>query len=123
MSKFLSLLSLLTILAPTAALAQVSNDTDWTVCQGWFQNMMGYGWPMMGGGWWGAGGAIVGLIFWILIIIVIAYVIRALMRGSHFNGMHHMTPEDSALKILKERYAKGEINKQEYEEKMKDLMK
>ncbi len=32
------------------------------------------------------------------------------------------TPIESALEILKKRYARGEINKVEYEEKKKDLV-
>ena len=32
------------------------------------------------------------------------------------------TPADSALEILKKRYARGEINREEFEEKKKDLV-
>ena len=78
-----------------------------------------YSWPMMGSGW-GLGFGIFGLIIWILIIIGIIYLIRALVKD---NYQQTPPPKDSAMEILKERYAKGEINKQEFEEKMKDLMK
>jgi len=84
-----------------------------------------YDWPMMGGwgGGWGIGMGIVGLIIWILIIVGIIWLIRAMLGGRHWNSYYSdMAPEkDSAIKILKERYAKGEIDKKEYEEKSRDI--
>ena len=37
------------------------------------------------------------------------------------SGQGH-TPSESALEILKKRYARGEINREEFEEKKKDLV-
>jgi putative membrane protein len=72
--------------------------------------MNGYGYGMMGGGYW-----IIGLIFWILVLIGLVLLIKYLWNGRVKQG-------DSALEILKKRYAKGEINKGEFEEKKKDLI-
>jgi len=84
------------------------------------KNMMwGYG-PMMGG--WGLAGGIFSLIFWVLIILVIVALVRWAMWSSR-GGRNSWHGEDSAMQILKERYAKGEIDKKEFEEKMKDLNK
>lgn len=83
--------------------------------------MMG-GYGMMGGhgSWFGWGGAIIGFIFWVLAIVFIVAIIRWTIRG----GWHsRWKGKDSAIEILKERYAKGEIDKKEFEEKMKDLVK
>jgi putative membrane protein len=80
-----------------------------------------YGWGpgMMGGGWgYGMGwfGSLLMLAFWALVIVGLVFLIRwfALM-GRERRG------EDSALEVLKQRYAKGEISKEEFEEKKKDL--
>ena len=82
--------------------------------------MMGYYNYGMMGPWFGWGGGIISLIFWILAIFVIISLIRWAVRGGH---NRHWMEHNSAVDILKERYAKGEINKQEFDEKMKDLMK
>jgi putative membrane protein len=65
---------------------------------------------------WGAGFLFM-LFFWILIIVVIASLVHCssnLRRGG-------CNMEKTPLQILQERYAKGEIDKKEYEEKKKDL--
>lgn len=71
--------------------------------------MMDYGYGMMAG--WG----ILGLIFWLLMLIGLVLLIKYLWEGG-------VRKEESALEILKKRYAMGEISKQEFEEKKKDLL-
>ncbi len=66
--------------------------------------------------WHGYGGGMMWF-FWILIIVALAgFVTLATRRGD-------ISPrrEKSALEILKERYAKGEVDREEFEQKKKDL--
>lgn len=65
------------------------------------------------------GGGFFVVIFWILIIIGIIYLVKYLSHGKR----DKQGGEDSAIKILKERYAKGEMSKEEFEEKKKDIAK
>lgn len=70
-------------------------------------------------GFWG-----MGWIWWILILIIILLVILFAVRGtgrSRSSTPGSANQEKSALEILEERYARGEIDKNEYEEKKKDL--
>lgn len=59
------------------------------------------------------------IVFWILIIFAIV----ALIRGVSGERYERREKEKTALDILKERYAKGEISKAEFEEKKRDLEK
>ena len=77
-----------------------------------FGMMDGNGYGMMSGGYW-----IIWLIFWILIIIGLVLLIKYLWEGSGAKR-----GEESALEILKKKYARGEISKEEFEEKKKDLL-
>ncbi len=73
-------------------------------------------------GSWGMGygifGAFMMLLFWILIIGGIVFAIRWLSRdGSGTSSPGHEAPLD----ILKKRYAKGEIDREEFVEKRQEL--
>jgi putative membrane protein len=78
------------------------------------QGMMGWGYGM---GWVGM---ILMAAFWIAVIVGIIFLIRWLVISTGTGGRAAKS-EDSALEILKRRYARGEINKEEFEEKKKDL--
>jgi putative membrane protein len=58
--------------------------------------------------------------FWFLVLLGLALVIRWLWRaGSRIGTVS--PPEESAVEILKKRYARGEIGKEEFEGKKRDL--
>ena len=66
---------------------------------------------------WGMGlGFIFMLLFWGLVILGIAALIRLLMTTSS-RGPRDKSP----LEIVQERYARGEIDREEYEQKRSDL--
>lgn len=79
--------------------------------------MMGnfFNYPMMG---WFGGGWIFMALFWVLAIGAGAILIKWLAGQSQ----NEEGGDGSALAILKERYAKGEISKKEFMEKKKDLL-
>jgi len=95
-----------------------SFNVHWTDSRDW--GMMGPG--MMGWGWWGGWfGWIFMIIFWALVIVGLIFLVKWLVSFSRSRGQYERG-SDSALDILKQRYAKGEINKEEFDQKKKDLM-
>jgi putative membrane protein len=68
---------------------------------------------------WGWGGMLFQLLFWVVIIFLIVWGVKQLAGRSH--NSNQLTRKDNALEILRERYAKGEIDKQEFETKKRDL--
>ncbi len=75
--------------------------------------MDGNGWGIMGPGM-----ALSMLLFWGLVIAAIAVVVK-ILTGSRNFGLREK--ERTALDILKERYARGEIDRDEYLQKKQDL--
>ena len=92
-------------LVPAWAFAQ-ERSSEW----GWGMHPMGWM-----GGVWGIGMMFMMLFFWVLIIAAIVFGVRWLIS----EGKERRS--DSALEILRQRYARGEIEKEEFEAKKKDL--
>lgn len=67
----------------------------------------GHGWGM---GWW-----------WIIGLIVIVAVVWAVVKSMNTNCHGDLPSGKSAFDNLKERYARGEIEKEEFEEKKRTL--
>lgn len=92
--------------------------------------MMGYGgyggmmWPGMMGNYYGPGfgfGGLLMMLFWLLIIGgIVLLVVWAVGRGG-MATLGGTRPQDSALEILKQRYARGEITKEQFDQMRRDL--
>ena len=104
--SFLMLPSLL-LMFPSLVLAQ-PGDTEY-----WPGMMWGGGW-----GWMIFFGLLMMILFWGTIILLVVLAIRWL-RGSSRD--FHLPSEKIALEILQARFARGEIDKEEYEEKRRLL--
>jgi putative membrane protein len=91
----------------------------WGSVLGW----QGRSWGMMGPGMMGGFGfgwfmPVLMIIFWGLVIWGVVALVRGLSEPKHYDS----SEVDSALEILKRRYARGEINKEEYKEKKRELI-
>ena len=60
------------------------------------------------------------LVFWIAVIDGIIFLVRWLVEQSRSSASS--SSGESALDILKKRYAEGEIDKEEFEQKKRDLL-
>ncbi|HOO89224.1 MAG TPA: SHOCT domain-containing protein [Syntrophales bacterium] len=68
-----------------------------------------YGWGHMMGSGFG------GIVMWILLLIAVVLIVYALMRTLKGGA------EETPLDVLKKRYAKGEISKEQFDGMKKDL--
>ncbi len=74
---------------------------------------MMYGWydQGMGGGWWIL--MMIGMVvFWVVFVIGIVALLR--LYGPQRGGMRPQPPSSSAIEILKQRLARGELTEEEY---------
>lgn len=72
---------------------------------------------MMWGDHWMFGGWM--WIFWVAVIVGIVFLIRWIITQGREDEPRD---KENALEILKKRYAKGEIDKEEFKQKKKDLL-
>ncbi len=65
------------------------------------------------------GGGLLTILFWILIVVIIVKLLRHSTTHSDYFELHRSRHIHN---ILRQRYAKGEISKEEFEEKKKYLI-
>ncbi len=89
-----------------------------TMCSGPYGPMMG-GWDRSGnyGCFFGYGYG--GMFMWIIFLIMVGLLIYFVVQTQKTKGP--TIPGESPVDILKRRYAKGEITKEEYEKMKKDI--
>lgn len=68
---------------------------------------------------WGCGGWFM-MIFWIAVIVGIVFLVKWLVQQGRTSGQASQK-EETPLDVLKKRYARGEIDKEEFEQKKRDL--
>lgn len=110
-SKFYTggLITILTVLGcQNAAFAQ-TGSCPW-----------GFGSGMMGGamGWFGG---LFMLLFWGLVIAGIVFLLFRLIGAGKGGSSHPLARSESPADILKKRYARGEISKEEFESMRRDI--
>ena len=76
---------------------------------------------MMTGFGMGLGGGLVMVLFWVVLIIGAVWLARGLFPHGQQPPTSSTRPEASADEILKQRYARGEITKEQYEQMRRDL--
>ena len=69
-----------------------------------------------GGSMWFGGGFM--WIFWILLIVIVVWIVKEI-SGTGANNKS--SSDETPLQILKKRYARGEIDEEEYERRKKEL--
>jgi putative membrane protein len=62
-----------------------------------------------------------GMFMWLILILIAGVVVYFAFIQKKNNGIQSGSPQESPLEILKRRYARGEISKDEFESIKKDL--
>jgi putative membrane protein len=74
----------------------------------------GHGWGM------GGSGMGFGFIFWLVILALVVWGVVWFVRSQPLAGNQRTRPS-TGLELLEERYARGEINREEYLQKKRDI--
>jgi len=62
------------------------------------------------------GGGILMWLFWLVLLVVLVYVLKDI-----FGSVNKPSSPDEAMEILKQRFARGEIDEAEFEQRKKQL--
>lgn len=113
LAKAIGFMSLLVagFIGTTPALAQPGRYSDWHMGR-WMMGDWGMGWF----------GMIIMIIFWGLIIVGLVLLIKWLIQNTGGKANSAFSNSSKAMDILKERYARGEINRNEFESMKNDLL-
>jgi putative membrane protein len=109
MIKFILSLALVSFLS-IWTIAYANGPSEGCSIGPWMMSGHGMGWFF----------PIIMLSFWIAVIIGVIFLVRWVILSA--NKDHAYKSQESALDILKKRYARGEINKEEFEDRKKDLL-
>jgi putative membrane protein len=86
----------------------------------------GSGYGMMGG--WGYGGyggfgwGLLHIVISVAVIVCVVFFVVWALRTITGVGPHHGSRRSAGLEVLEERYARGEINRDEYLQKKRDIL-
>lgn len=85
----------------------------------WGYGGYGYGPGMMYGPGWGGGlyGWLMMFLFIVLIVVIVTGILHWLFKGGYHAAPTSLTSRNRAMDILEERFARGEIDREEFEEK------
>lgn len=79
------------------------------------------GWMMGGSGGWMLAGWLWMALVWLIPLLLLLALIKYLFGNSRQDAPRKENTEKSALDIVKERYARGEIDQEEFQKKTRDL--
>ena len=91
---------------------------------GWWACGPGFYWGNginSGYGWMGLIGMAIQLIFWIALILLGVYLFRHFVRPG--GSSSSFVRNDTSLDILRERYARGEVDLEEYQKRKEELLR
>ena len=72
-------------------------------------------------GWWMLWGGLMMILFWGAIIALVIWAVQSLGRRDDGHAQSGPMPPHTPLDIARERYARGEISRDEFEQMKRDL--